>query len=42
MTAQAEADSKQLKVMLAKTKVMLEYAQALINKADEHAIKASE
>ena len=42
MAAQAEANSKQLKVMLAKTKAMSEYAQALIHKADEHTRKASE
>ena len=42
MVAQAEADSKQLKVMSAKTKVMSEYAQALIDEADELTRKASE
>ena len=41
MVAQAEADSKQLKVMSAKTKAMSECAQALIDEADEHTRKAS-
>ena len=40
--AQVEANSKQLKVMSVKTKVMLKYAQALINEADEHTRKAYE
>ena len=39
--AKAEADCKQLKVMLAKTKAMSEYAQALIDEADEHTRKTS-
>ena len=42
MVAQAEAESKQLKVMVAKTKAMLEYAQALIDEADEHTKKTFE
>ena len=42
MAAQIEADSKQLKVMSAKTKVMLEYAQALVDETDELTRKASE
>ena len=42
MVAQVEADSKQLKVMSTKTKAMLEFTQALIDKADEHTRKAFE
>ena len=42
MDAQAKADFKQLKVMLAKTKAMSEYAQTLIDEDDEHTRKASE
>ena len=41
MAAQAKADSKQLKVLVEKTKSMSEYAQALINEADEHTRKTS-
>ena len=39
IVAQVEADSKQLKVMFEKTKVMSEYAQALIYETDEHTRK---
>ena len=39
MTAQVETDSKQLKVMLAKTKAMSDYVQALIDEVDEHTKK---
>ena len=39
MATQSEADSKQLKVMLAKTKAMSEYARVLIQEADEHTKK---
>ena len=42
MAAQVEVDSKQLRVMLAKTKAMLELAQTLIDETDEHTRKASE
>ena len=42
MATKAEADSKQLKVMSAKTKAMSKYAQALIDEADEHTRKAFE
>ena len=42
MATQVETDSKQLKVLAEKTKTMLEYGQALIDKADEHTIKTSE
>ena len=42
MVAHTEADSKQLKVMLAKTKAMSKYAQALIDETDEHTRKAFE
>ena len=42
MVAQVEADFKQLKVMSTKTKAMLEFTQALIDKADEHTRKAFE
>ena len=42
MAAQVEVDSKQLKVMSAKTKALSEFAQALIDEADEHTRKASE
>ena len=41
MVTQVEAESKQLKVLAEKTKVMSEYAQALIDEADEHTRKAS-
>ena len=39
MVAQVEAESKQLKVLAEKTKVMSEYAQALIDEAYEHTRK---
>ena len=42
MVAQAEENSKQLKVMSGKTKVMSKYAQALIDEVDEHTRKASD
>ena len=42
MAAQVEAECKQLKVLVEKTKAMLEYAQTLIDEADEHTRKASE
>ena len=42
MVAQVEVESKQLKVLAEKTKAMLEYAQALIDKAYEHTRKTSE
>ena len=42
MVAQADADSKQLKVMSAKTKAMSECAQALIDETGEHTRKTSE
>ena len=35
MTVQVEVESKQLKVLAKKTKAMSEYAQALIDVADE-------
>ena len=37
MAAQAEVESKQLKVLAEKTNVMSEFAQALIDAVDEHA-----
>ena len=42
MVAQEEADSKQLKVMSAKTKAMSKYSQSLIDEAYEHTRKAFE
>ena len=39
MAAQVEAESKQLKVLAEKTKVMSKYAQALIDEAYEHTRK---
>ena len=42
MAAQTEAESKQLKVLTEKTKVMLEDAQALIDEVVEHTRKTSE
>ena len=42
MAAQAEAKSKQLKVMVEKTKAILEYAQALIDEVDEYTRKTFE
>ena len=42
MVAYVEVESKQLKVLAEKTKVMSEYTQALIDEADEHTRKASE
>ena len=42
MVAQAEANSKQLKFMYEKSKAMSEYAQALIDEADEHTRKIAE
>ena len=41
MHAQAEVESKQLKVMVEKTKVVSKYAQALIDEADEDIRKTS-
>ena len=42
MVAQAKAESKQLKALAEKTKATSEYAQALIDEADEHTRKTSE
>ena len=42
MVAQADAESKQLKVLIEKTEVVFEYAQTLIDDADEHTKKTSE
>ena len=42
MATQVEVESKQLKVLVEKTKAMSKYAQALIDEADEHTTKASE
>ena len=42
MVGQAETESKRLKVVSEKTKVMSEYAQALIDEANEHTRKTSE
>ena len=42
MAARVEAKSKQFKVLIEKTKALSEYAQALIDEADEHTRKASE
>ena len=41
MVAQAKAKSKQLKVLAEKSKVMSEYAQALIDEANEHTRETS-
>ena len=41
MVARVEVESKQIKVLVEKTKLMLEYAQALLDEANEHTRKAS-
>ena len=42
MTAQTNAESKQIKFMVEKTKVMCEYAQVVIDAVEEEAKTTSE